>query len=99
MNQAELEALFRRIIREEIGAALAGTEQELLSIAEAAALIRGGERTIQGWFRDGSLKRRGKGRKVLVSRKELMAALEREPGALSASEVDARADHLLGRVG
>ncbi|NTX57959.1 helix-turn-helix domain-containing protein [Myxococcus sp. CA039A] len=86
----------RKVVREELAAL---TNGDLLTIAEAAALIRGGERTIQEWFRSGHLKRMKHGRKVLVSRTELMEVLKQEPAALSETELEARANQLLGRAG
>lgn len=61
-------------------------QSELITEAEAAALVRGSVSTIRKWRKTGLIKRYGKGRLVRVSRAEVMRADESSKG----SSVEAR---------
>lgn len=68
-----VERTVRRVLREE-------QQSELLTPAQAGALVKCSAKTILARLRQGKLQRYGSGRRPLVSRKELLA-LEGSPKA------------------
>jgi hypothetical protein len=101
------EAEFRRIVREEIRAAIreeleairtpAGSEgPEPITLAEAAAFARHkSAATVKRWIAEGRLSKYGSGRNVTVDRKELvrlLASMGREEREPGATLSDAEAD-------
>lgn len=109
MLSASIEDVFRRIVREELDAALrraferggsptAAAGAEFLTKEGAAALVQVGVGQIDSWLRKGALKKHGTGRAVRVARAELLALVMRGRPAPE-GDVEARADELLGRKG
>ncbi|QSQ17242.1 helix-turn-helix domain-containing protein [Myxococcus landrumensis] len=96
MTEVELEAI-RRIIREELSAA--GAVGDLLTLAQAAALVSVSEATIKRWLRDGVLVRHGEGRTVRISKRQLLEVMARqESSPVSNAELERMADAALGRA-
>lgn len=74
MSSAELEQMIRRVVREERGDG-SGAESELITIAQAAALVMCGVTTIRTWMKAGTLKRYGEGRVVRVNRRQVLEVM------------------------
>ncbi|MCY1043346.1 helix-turn-helix domain-containing protein [Corallococcus sp. bb12-1] len=97
MTEVELVESIRKVVREELRAHVATDGREYLTVAEAAALARGGQSIIRNWFKDGTLKRHGTPGRVLVSRGELLAVLERSPAHVTSEEaIEALAASFVG---
>lgn len=73
----DLEQSLRRLIREEVRAAVREElHPPLLSPAQAGQLVDRSAKTILNWLREGKLQRQGPGPRPLVSRAELLALAE-----------------------
>lgn len=70
---SEIEALIRKIVREEL--AQVGRAPELLTTAEAAKLARLTQETLREWIADGRLRAVRAGRRYRIARSDLEAAL------------------------
>jgi excisionase family DNA binding protein len=94
MSEVNLESI-RRIIREELQAS--GVVSDLITVAQAAALVSCGVGTVRIWLREGLLTRQGKGRNIRVSRRELLELMARQPAEspLTDADIEAKAARML----
>lgn len=89
----ELRMLIREIVREEMRGPRAvepqhSPEAELLTYAEAAALVRCSVAQVQRWVRSGVLQRRGGPRSVLLRREDVVRAAEAQHSNKRVMEFD-----------
>jgi excisionase family DNA binding protein len=91
MSSAELEQMIRRVVREERGSG----SDELITIAQAAALANYGVTKIRGWLKAGTLKRYGEGRGVRINKAQLLEVLANPTGKPAAMSPDELARKIL----
>lgn len=92
-----VESIVRKVIREEVEAALANLERrasggDYLTIDEAAQVAKAHHQTVREWVRSGALKASRPNRHYLIKRSDLDAFIASPPRPGDATDADATVD-------